>query len=75
MRYRFKYYPKSNYIVDALTGFVYQGNQDTCDLLNKINHRADDNASEVYQYMMVMKKYEIESIEKLDKILMEQRVW
>ena len=58
-------------------------------LLNNINRRADMNIEacdkirmdkEVYRefdfrVLSIMKKYEIDSLDKLDQILFEQKVW
>ena len=58
-------------------------------LLNDINRRADMNieacdkirmGKEVYRefdfrVLSIMKKYEIDSLEKLDQVLFEQKVW
>ena len=77
------------YQVDA----VHNHPRELCDLLNRINDRADRNAElvdmgtinlmfELDRHKKVVKelsrildKYEIDSLEKLDLILMEQRVW
>ena len=72
---RFEYHRNSQSIVDKVTGHIYQGNKETCDLLNRVNSRADTNAELLDPFMSLMKKYEIDSIEKLDKVLLEQRVW
>lgn len=72
---RFKYRRTSQSIVDNLTGYIYQGDKKTCDLLNQVNDRADRNAELLDPFIALMRKYEIDSIGKLDKILMEQRVW
>ena len=45
---RFKYYPTSQMIIDDLTGYRYQGNQEVCDLLNEVNDRADKNAEKYW---------------------------
>ena len=76
-------------IIDNLTGFHYQGNKEICDLLNDLNDKADMNLEicdkvimekkilEQYNFdvLKIMKKYEIENLEKLDQILFEQKVW
>ena len=72
---RFKYRRTSQSIIDNLTGYIYQGDKKTCDLLNQVNDRADRNAELLDPFIALMRKYEIDSIGKLDKILMEQRVW
>ena len=89
MSKRFKYYRQSQMIIDNLTGFHYQGNKEICDLLNDLNDKADRNLEicdkvimekkilEQYNFdvLKIMKKYEIENLEKLDQILFEQKVW
>ena len=89
MSRRFKYYRQSQMIIDNLTGFHYQGNKEICDLLNDLSDKADMNLEicdkvimekkilEQYNFdvLKIMKKYEIENLEKLDQILFEQKVW
>lgn len=89
MSKRFKYYRQSQMIVDNLTGFHYQGNKEICDLLNDESDRADMNLEicdrivmekkilEQYNFdvLKIMKKYEIENLEKLDQILFHQKKW
>ena len=89
MSKRFKYYSQSQMIVDNLTGFHYQGNKEICDLLNDESDRADMNLEicdrivmekkilEQYNFdvLKIMKKYEIENLEKLDQILFHQKKW
>ena len=75
MSKRFEYRRTSQSIIDNLTGYIYQGDKKTCDLLNQVNDRADRNAELLDPFMLIMAKYEIDSIDKLDRVLMEQRVW
>ena len=89
MSKRFKYYRQSQMIIDNLTGCHYQGNKKICDLLNKESDRADMNLEicdrivmekkilEQYNFdvLKIMKKYEIENLEKLDQILFHQKKW
>ena len=89
MSKRFKYYRQSQMIIDNLTGFHYQGNKEICDLLNDESDRADMNLEicdkiimekkilEQYNFdvLKIMKKYEIENLEKLDQILFHQKKW
>ena len=89
MSKRFKYYRQSQMIVDNMTGFHYQGNKEICDLLNDESDRADMNLEicdrivmekkilEQYNFdvLKIMKKYEIENLEKLDQILFQQKKW
>lgn len=79
---RYKYYPSSQMIVDTLTDERISGNQKTCDLLNKIDKRANDNAEKYFDVLQknlkfenLMKKYGISSLKKLDQVLLNQRVW
>lgn len=75
MAKRFRYNRTSQMITDNLTGYTYHGNRRLCDLLNEISDKSDRLAELLYPYEVLMKKYEIDSVEKLDRILMEQRVW
>ena len=89
MSKRFKYYWQSQMIIDNLTGFHYQGNKEICDLLNDLSDKADRNLEicdkvimekkilEQYNFdvLKIMKKYEIENLEKLDQILFHQKKW
>ena len=89
MSKRFKYYRQSQMIIDNLTGFHYQGNKEICDLLNDESDRADRNIEICDKIIMekkileqfnfdvlkIMKKYEIENLEKLDQILFYQKKW
>ena len=72
---RFRYFEATGQIIDGLTGFRYYGNQKLCDLLNDLNDRADRNAVVVFDVEKILRKHEISSLEKLDQILFEQRVW
>ena len=50
---RFNYFPKSNEVVDELTGYTYYcPNKELVDLLNKINMRADRNAEKYLDLKM-----------------------
>ena len=76
-------------IIDNLTGFHYQGNKEICDLLNDESDRADRNIEICDKIIMekkileqfnfdvlkIMKKYEIENLEKLDQILFYPKKW
>ena len=89
MSKRFKYYRQSQMIVDNMTGFHYQGNKEICGLLNDLNDKADMNLEicdkvimekkilEQYNFdvIKILKKYEIENLEKLDQILFHQKKW
>ena len=89
MSERFEYRETSQGVYDTLTGFMYQGNNDTCKLLNKLNNRADHMAElyfellsaggvdpiEYQKFIDLMRKYEVSSVEKLDKMLFNQKVW
>jgi len=79
---RFKYYPSSQMIVDSLTNERISGNQKTCDLLNKLDKRANENAEKYFDALkknleveQVLEKYGIISIRKLDQVLFNQKVW
>ena len=72
---RFVYYPNSQMIIDELTGKHYSGNKQVCELLNRINERADMNAEAFDEWFRVLEKYNIRSPEKLDKVLWNSRTW
>lgn len=72
---RFKYYRNSQMIIDELTGKHYSGNKQVCELLNRINERADMNAEAFDDWFKVLEKYNIDSPEKLDKVLWNSRTW
>ena len=75
MTKKYTYNRTSQMITDNLTGFTYHGNKKVCDLLNQESDRADRNAELYYPFKLLMRKYGIESIDKLDRILFEQKVW
>ena len=89
MSKRFKYYRQSQMIIDNMSGFHYYGNDEICELLNQLNDKADMNLEicdkvimekkilEQYNFdvLKIMKKYEIENLEKLDQILFHQKKW
>ena len=71
-------------IVDNLNGKRYINRKDIVKLLNDVNDRADRNAELsdcVAQkefcdaVQKILAKYEISNLEKLDRILLQQRVW
>ena len=79
---RFKYYPSSQMIVDSLTDERISGNQKTCDLLNKLDKRANENAEKYFNALkknleveQVLEKYGIISIKKLDQVLFNEKLW
>ena len=72
---RFRYYSNSQMIIDNLTGKHYSGNKQVCELLNRINERADMNEEAFYEWFKVLEKYNIRSPEKLDRVLFNSRVW
>ena len=75
MTKRFIYNRTSQMITDSVTGYTYNGNKQVCDLLNQESDRANRNAELLYPFQHLMKKYEIDSVAKLDRILFEQKVW
>ena len=75
MTKRFKYNRTSQMITDNLTGYTYHGNRKITDLLNNLNDKNDELAELLYPFQLLMKKYEIDSVAKLDHMLMEQKVW
>ena len=89
MSRRFKYYSQSQMIIDNITGFHYHANKEICELLNQLNDKAEMNLEicdkvimekkilEQYNFdvLKIMKKYEIENLEKLDQILFHQKKW
>ena len=72
---RFRYNRTSQMITDDLTGYTYHGNRKLCDLLDSLNSKNDELAELLYPFQLLMKKYEIDSVAKLDQMLMEQKVW
>lgn len=72
---RFVYYRNSQMIIDEMTGKHYSGNKQVCELLNRINERADMNAEMFDKWHKVLEKYNIGSPEKLDKVLWNSRTW
>ena len=72
---RFVYYRNSQMIIDELTGKHYSGNKQVCELLNRINERANINAEAFDGWHSVLEKYNIDSPEKLDKVLWNSRTW
>ncbi len=73
-------------IKDNLTGRRYSERSDLVELLNDVNDKADRNAELldidcvaqkefVEKVLKIMRKYEIDSLEKLDLVLFHQRVW
>ena len=75
MTKRFKYNRTSQMITDNLTGYTYYGNRKITDLLNNLCDKNDELAELLYPFQLLMKKYEIDSVAKLDQMLMEQKVW
>lgn len=75
MTKRFKYNRTSQMITDNLTGYTYHGNRKITDLLNSLCGKNDELAELLYPFQLLMKKYEIDSVAKLDRMLMEQKVW
>jgi hypothetical protein len=89
MEKKFRYNSTSQMITDTMTGFTYQGNKAVCGLLNRESERADNTAEKYYElleynhsvefelskFRKVLKKYGISDVEKLDRVLLEQRVW
>lgn len=72
---RFTYYRNSQMIVDNLTGHTYSGNNTICKLLNKESDRADKIVESFDEWYEVLHKYNIDSPQKLDQVLMNERVW
>jgi len=76
---RFRYNSTSQMITDELTGYTYYGNKKVCDLLNSLNDDADEKIAKLYDENMevkkILQKYGIKNLEKLDKMLFEQKVW
>ena len=86
---RFDYRPFSQCIYDRMTGKFYQGNEKTCNLMNDLDDWGSKNVERYFEllssggvdpdeylkFIKLMKKYEVSSIDKLDQMLMEQKVW
>ena len=82
---RFTLTPVFN-VLDNRTGREYDVGlkeyKEVCILLNELDNVAERNErlfdianSIVVEVQRILDKYEIESLEKLDQVLMEQRVW
>ena len=72
---RFKYYSGSQMMIDNLTGEHYSANSKVCKLCNKLNRKADENVEMFDEWYKVLNKYRITSPEKLDQVLLNERVW
>ena len=73
---RFIAHPNSQYVLDDLTGNIIKMNSnEVAKELNKLNNKNDELAELLYSFQLLMKKYEIDSVAKLDHMLMEQKVW
>ena len=86
-RFTYNYFSMS--IRDEQTGYIYSDLEKICTLMNQLNERADRNAevsdlerleNVVYRnfvknVLKILNKYGIEDLEKLDKVLFNQRVW
>ena len=73
---RFIAHPNSQYVLDDLTGNIINMNSnEVAKELNKLNNKNDELAELLYPFQLLMKKYEIDSVAKLDQMLMEQKVW
>ena len=76
MNKRYIPHPNSQYVLDDLTGNIIKMNSnEVAKELNKLNNKNDELAELLYPFQLLMKKYEIDSVAKLDQMLMEQRVW
>jgi len=73
---RFKVGWNKEYVLDDLTGNIINlTSKEVAKELNKLNDKNDELAELLYPFQLLMKKYEIDSVAKLDRILLEQRVW
>lgn len=76
---RFKDLDWGHAIEDTVTGKRYTV-EDFCNgeltkVLNDVNDRADRNAEKYLQFLKVLDKYGIGTVEKLDQVLFNQKVW
>ena len=62
-------------IIDDLTEKHYSGNNEICKLLNQENDRANRIVEEFDEWYKVLNKYRIRTPEKLDQVLLNERVW
>lgn len=66
-------------VEDTVTGKRYTEydfhNGEVTKLLNDVNDRADRNAEKYLAFLKVLDKYDIGTVEKLDQVLFNQRVW
>ena len=66
----------SQYVLDDLTGNIINLTpREVAKELNKLNDKNNELAELLYPFQLLMKKYEIDSVAKLDHMLMEQKVW
>ena len=73
---RFKVGWNKEYVLDDLTGKIINlTSREVANELNKLNDENDDLAVRLYDFEKVMRKHQISSVEKLDKMLVEQKVW
>ena len=72
MKNRFKL-DWNNNIVDMMDGIRH--NPRTREGMSSIVRRMNDINNRNHEVEKILKKYEIDSLEKLDKILFEQKVW
>lgn len=73
---RFKIGWNKEYVLDDLIGKIINLNsREVAKELNKLNDKNDELAVKLYLYEEVMRKHQISSVEKLDKMLVEQKVW
>lgn len=76
MNKRFIAPPHCQYVLDDLTGnIIILTSREVAKELNKLNDKNDELAELLYPFQLLMKKYEIDSVAKLDQMLMEQKVW
>lgn len=62
-------------IKNNLTGEIYTNNRSICKELNMISQKSNELAEELYEFKLLLKKYDIKDVEKLDQILFNQVVW
>jgi len=72
---RFTYYSISQMMIDNLTGEHYSSNNKVCRLCNQLNDKADKNVELFDGWFKVLQKYGINTPDKLDQVLMNERVW
>ena len=71
MNKRFEYREHSQCIMDNLTGFVYDGNRETCNLLNQLSDKNDRLVEEFTDEGQIKLWWEIDIRRNFDEEIMK----